>query len=219
METINIKEIYPVSTDRLIQSSRRLSREKVLQAIYAFSVCDTEISELVKHIFFRVFNFDEYEDVVLEKDKYLNPKQIMELESDTTIVWTEEHYKFADSLLKAVISRRSEIDTYLSKHSAEWHPDRISPVDKYIILIAITEMLDFPEIPPKVSINEALEISKMYSEEKSKTFINGILDSIFKKMQEDGVLNKSGRGLLDKKEQMEDVVEDKSENQSEESDV
>ncbi len=211
MENISIKEIYPVSTDRLIQSSRRLAREKVLQVIYAYSVCDTELSELVKHIFYRVFNFDDYEEVVLEKDKYLNQKQITELESDTSIVWTKEHIVFAQSLLDAVTSRKSEIDTYLSKHSAEWHPDRISPVDKYIILIAITEMLDFPEIPPKVSINEALEISKMYSEDKSKTFINGILDSIFKKMQEDGVLHKSGRGLLDNKENNDLLNEDKIE--------
>lgn len=200
MEKIDLKDVYPVSQERKINSSRRLAREKVLQAVYAQSVCETSLEELIDHIFYRVFNFDEYEEVILEKDKLLNPKQIQELESDTQINWSEEHLKFATDLLNSTIKRKEEVNAYLEKFSNDWHPERISPIDKYIILIAITEMLDFQEIPPKVSINEALDISKMYSEYKSKTFINGILDSIFKKLKEDGMLNKSGRGLMDNKE-------------------
>lgn len=199
MENFSLKDIYPVSENRIIQSSRRLVREKVLQVIYAQSICETEVSHLVEHIFNRVFNFDEYEQIVLEKDKLLTPKQIQELESDTKIQWNEEHLEFAKDLLTACLKRKTEINQYLLNYTSDWQPERISPVDKYIILIAITEMLDFEEIPPKVSINEALEISKLYSENKSKTFINGILDSIYKKLQSDGLLNKSGRGLLDNK--------------------
>lgn len=200
MEKIDLKDVYPVSENRIINSSRRLAREKVLQTIYAESICETDVSELIEHIFYRVFNFDDYEQVELVKDKLLNPKQIQELESDTTIEWTEEHLEFAKNLLKSVLLRKVELNEYLTKYSSDWQPDRISSVDKYIILIAITEMLDFEEIPPKVSINEALDISKLYSEQKSKTFINGILDTIYKKMQSDGTLKKSGRGLLDNKD-------------------
>jgi len=200
MEKIDLKDVYPVSQERKVNSSRRLAREKVLQAVYAESVCETNLNDLIDHIFYRIFNFDEYEEVTLEKDKLLNSKQIQELEADTQITWSEEHLNFAKDLLKATISRKDEVNAYLEKFSNDWHPERISPIDKYIILIAITEMLDFPEIPPKVSINEALDISKMYSESKSKTFINGILDSIFKKLSDDGMINKSGRGLLDNKD-------------------
>lgn len=206
MEKLDLKEVYPVSQERIQNSSRRIAREKVLQVIYAESVCETNLDDLVEHIFYRIFNFDEYEEVDLEKDKLLNPKQIQELESDTQIVWSEEHLTFAVNLLKATIKRKVEVNSYLEKFSKDWHPERISPIDKYIILIAITEMLDFPEIPPKVSINEALDISKMYSEFKSKTFINGILDSIFKQLSEDGLLHKSGRGLMDKKEENDEHI-------------
>ena len=148
----------------------------------------------------RVFNFDEYEEVTLEKDRLLSQKQIQELEADTQIIWSDEHLTFAKDLLNNALKRREEVNEYLEKFSIDWHPERVSPIDKYIILIAVTEMLDFPEIPPKVSINEALDISKMYSEYKSKTFINGILDSIFKKFKDDDLLNKTGRGLMDTKE-------------------
>lgn len=200
MEKIDLKDIYPVSQNRIVHSSRRLAREKVLQTIYAESVCETNVSDLVEHIFYRVFNFDEYEQIELEKDKLLNPMQIQELESDTTIQWSDEHLDFAKQLLKCVINRKVELNEYLTTYSSDWQPDRISLVDKYIILIALTEMLDFEEIPPKVSINEAIDISKMYSENKSKTFINGVLDNIFKKLQSDGKLKKTGRGLLDNKD-------------------
>lgn len=200
MEKLDLKEVYPISQDRNVSSSRRIAREKVLQTIYASNVCETDTEELIEHIFNRVFNFDEYEEVALEKDKLLSQKQIQELEADTQIVWSDEHLTFAKDLLNFALKRRQEVNDYLEKFAIDWHPERVSPIDKYIILIAITEMLDFPEIPPKVSINEALDISKMYSEYKSKTFINGILDSIFKKFKDDGLLNKTGRGLMDTKE-------------------
>lgn len=200
MEKLDLKEVYPISQDRNVGSSRRIAREKVLQTIYAVNVCETDTEELIEHIFNRVFNFDEYEEVTLEKDRLLSQKQIQELEADTQIIWSDEHLTFAKDLLNNALKRREEVNEYLEKFSIDWHPERVSPIDKYIILIAVTEMLDFPEIPPKVSINEALDISKMYSEYKSKTFINGILDSIFKKFKDDDLLNKTGRGLMDTKE-------------------
>ncbi len=200
MEKLDLKEVYPISQDRNVSSSRRIAREKVLQTIYAVNVCETDTEELIEHIFNRVFNFDEYEEVTLEKDRLLSQKQIQELEADTQIIWSDEHLTFAKDLLNNALKRREEVNEYLEKFSIDWHPERVSPIDKYIILIAVTEMLDFPEIPPKVSINEALDISKMYSEYKSKTFINGILDSIFKKFKDDDLLNKTGRGLMDTKE-------------------
>jgi N utilization substance protein B len=63
--------------------------------------------------------------------------------------------------------------------------------------MALSELMIFPTIPTKVTINEFVEISKMYSTEKSKDFINGVLDRLMKKLEKDGKINKKGRGLHD----------------------
>ena len=65
--------------------------------------------------------------------------------------------------------------------------------------MAITEMMNFPSIPVKVSINEYIDISKTYSTPKSKQFVNGLLDVLSKELTEKGLIRKSGRGLLDNK--------------------
>jgi N utilization substance protein B len=75
--------------------------------------------------------------------------------------------------------------------------NRIAIVDKALIYIGLAEFTHFPEIPPKVTINEAIEISKIYSTEKSGVFINGILDGALDYIKINGGINKTGRGLID----------------------
>ena len=65
--------------------------------------------------------------------------------------------------------------------------------------MALCEMINFPTIPVKVTINEYIDISKIYSTPKSKQFVNGILDVLAEELQEEGVIKKSGRGLIDNK--------------------
>jgi len=65
--------------------------------------------------------------------------------------------------------------------------------------MAIAELMEFPNIPVKVTINEYIELAKNYSTPKSRQFINGILDVIAKELKDTGVLKKSGRGLIDNK--------------------
>ena len=77
--------------------------------------------------------------------------------------------------------------------------DRIAQVDMILLKMAITEMINFPSIPVKVTINEYIELSKKYSTPKSKKFINGILDVLADHLIEDGTIKKSGRGLIDNK--------------------
>ena len=74
--------------------------------------------------------------------------------------------------------------------------DRIADLDMILIKMGICEFLRFPSIPVKVTINEYLEIAKDYSTEKSSTFINGVLDKIWKDFDETNRLNKIGRGTL-----------------------
>lgn len=106
---------------------------------------------------------------------------------------------FAEQLLTRTASHIDELDKLIRKKATNWDFSRIAIIDKLILRIAICEFLYFDDIPPKVSIDEAIEISKKYSTAKSGQFINGILDSVLKELRLDNRLNKKGRGLIDGK--------------------
>jgi len=103
---------------------------------------------------------------------------------------------FAQSLFLRSISHQAEIDARIKGKTEHWEFYRIALLDKILTRMAVCEFLWFPEIPPKVSINEAIEIAKIYSTDGSGTFINGILDAILIEMKKEGLVNKSGRGLV-----------------------
>ncbi|MBN1634269.1 MAG: transcription antitermination factor NusB [Ignavibacteria bacterium] len=110
-----------------------------------------------------------------------------------------EKLKFAINLIDYVINNEKELDTYIIAKLENWGFERVALIDKLIIRMATAEILYFPEIPPKVSINEAIEIAKIYSLKNSGSFVNGILDSILNELKSSGKINKKGRGLLDLK--------------------
>jgi N utilization substance protein B len=85
---------------------------------------------------------------------------------------------YAETLIGHVQASDDEITGYLGKFSEKWDVDRMSAVDRNIMKVAVAEMLFCPEIPHVVSIDEAIEISKDFSDEKSGVFINGILNGI-----------------------------------------
>jgi N utilization substance protein B len=85
---------------------------------------------------------------------------------------------FAITLVTGVVEQRETIDTLVREWSANWSLDRIGVVERNILRFAIYELLFLPEIPPNVTINEAVEVAKRYGTEESPSFINGILDRI-----------------------------------------
>ena len=97
--------------------------------------------------------------------------------------------------LKTVLNELELSKEYIDK-TPNWDVERIAEIDTIILKMAICELLKFPSIPSKVTINEYLEIAKEYSTPKSSIFINGILDNLVKEFTQDGKLKKSGRGLL-----------------------
>jgi len=105
--------------------------------------------------------------------------------------------EFANELISKVIKYTDELDTRIHERVANWEMNRIALIDKVLLRIGICELLYFPDIPPKVSINESIEIAKEYSTERSGKFINGILDAVLSELKENGKLNKSGRGLVE----------------------
>lgn len=108
----------------------------------------------------------------------------------------EAGLKFATSLFLRALDVSANADEIIERYVKNWDLSRIALVDRILLRMAITEFLAFEDIPPKVSINEAIEIAKKYSTAKSGQFINGILDAVLLDLQREGRLRKSGRGLV-----------------------
>ncbi len=104
---------------------------------------------------------------------------------------------FADELVNKILIYKDDLDKEIKKRVNNWELNRIALIDKLLLRMGICELLYFPDIPPKVSINECIEIAKIYSTAGSGKFINGILDAILSDLKDSGNLNKTGRGLIE----------------------
>lgn len=109
----------------------------------------------------------------------------------------EKDRMFGQDLVNRVLINKKDLDSKIQKRVSNWEMNRIALIDKLLLRMAICELLYFPDIPPKVSINEAIEIAKSYSTAGSGKFINGILDAILIEEKTSGKLVKTGRGLID----------------------
>ena len=89
-----------------------------------------------------------------------------------------EYYQFAEELINGIIENIEEIDAVIKERTANWDFSRIAKVDLSILRLAVFELFHRLDIPPIVSINEAIELSKIFSNPDSKRFINGILDQL-----------------------------------------
>lgn len=114
--------------------------------------------------------------------------------ADLTPNWSEDEDFVAD-LLKTTIRYSEEYQQLIAEKTKNWEADRIALMDTILMRMAISELINFPSIPVKVTINEYIELSKTFSTLKSNTFINGILDKILADLTKQGRINKSGRGL------------------------
>lgn len=145
---------------------RRIIRERVMQALYAYELSRDPIPHIVENIFSELHHH-------------------------------AEELAFAQNLLQITIEHQLSIDAIIRKKATNWNFDRIALIDKLLLRMGICEFYYFEDIPPKVTINETIEIAKHFSTEKSGQFINGILDAILHDMKTDGTLEKRGRGLLE----------------------
>jgi N utilization substance protein B len=95
---------------------------------------------------------------------------------------------FASSLLEKILKKRTTIDEIIEKAAPDWPIDKISVIDRNILRIGLTELLfgDRTEVPPKVAINESIELAKTFGGENSGKFINGVLGAVYKEMGEPG---------------------------------
>ena len=145
---------------------RRIIREKVVQALYAYELS----GDSLEHVF----------------DTILPP-----------LAENKPGLEFAKKLIHEVIQHKDDIEDFIRQKVSHWEFDRIALVDKTLLRMGICELLYFPDIPPKVTINELIEIAKMFSTENSGRFINGVLDAILEDLRKRKTLKKTGRGLID----------------------
>ncbi|WMN11992.1 transcription antitermination factor NusB [Marivirga salinae] len=157
-----------------------------------------------------ITNFMAERDLYWEENKSalksMLKKTIKSIDEDTQHIelielsanW-EDDSEFFKNLFTDTISNDDEYESIVSDFAKNWATERIAIVDMIILKMAVCEMLNFPSIPVKVTINEYIELSKNYSTQKSKIFVNGMLDKISAKLEKDGEIKKSGRGLIDNK--------------------
>ncbi|MBN1279579.1 MAG: transcription antitermination factor NusB [Chlorobium sp.] len=151
-----------------MKTYRRQIREKILQALYTIELRETDIESAAGWLL------------------------TQEITEDANAM------KFFNLLIGSIKAHMSEIDQYIGDHTFNWDMSRIAIIDKNILRMALAEILYCEDIPPKVSINEAIEIAKKFSStEKSSKFVNGILDAIFNELKAQGKIHKNGRGLID----------------------
>lgn len=109
----------------------------------------------------------------------------------------EEDRKFSKDLFRKTIIKSDTYQQMIKEQAQNWEMDRIAMVDILLMKMAIAEFLEFPEIPVKVTLNEYIEVSKNFSTPKSNIFINGILDKLVIRFKTEGIMKKTGRGLID----------------------
>ncbi len=148
-----------------------------MQAIYA---CTASLQE-PKTVFDLLLKEAEEELKEIEKKK--------KLVGDTRLL---------SSLFYNCLENGDWYDEFIKSKAENWELDRIAKIDRILMHMGICEMLNFEEIPVKVTINEYLELAKTYSTPKSSKFINGILDSLYNDFRASGRIQKSGRGLIER---------------------
>ncbi|MFA5727543.1 MAG: transcription antitermination factor NusB [Saccharofermentanaceae bacterium] len=125
-----------------------------------------------------------------EKDKLIN-LFVKDLDDDP-----KEDQRFIRELFRKTVTQTEELDHLIEPRTQNWELERIALTDIILIKMALVELLNFSQIPVKVTLNEYIEISKEFSSHKSKSFINGILDKLVTDLTEEKKICKTGRGLM-----------------------
>ena len=108
----------------------------------------------------------------------------------------QDEIEFGQDLFNNILDNNEELKNHLIGRTPNWDSERIAKIDYAILITSIAELLYFPSIPPKVTINEYIEIAKEFSSPSSGKFINGVIDKLIKDLTEKGLIVKTGRGLI-----------------------
>ncbi len=145
-------------------------------------------------------NWGEKKDVLKSlatKTFKINTLEELELQP-LAMNWEDDKFFFTD-LFNYTLDNDLKYEKWIIEQTKNWEADRLAMTDMIILKMGLAEMIHFSSIPVKVSINEYIELGKNYSTPKSGQFINGLLDVLSHKLQQENVIRKSGRGLIDNK--------------------
>ena len=137
------------------KNHKRSARILCLKILFAHNFSDNSFNDLVN-------NFFKKKDLDLSSKKYTN-----------------DQIKFASKLFDIAVKNKKVVDEIVEKKLVNWEISRLAITDKMILRMSIGEMLFVDDVPPKVSITEAVEIAKEFCSEDSSSFINGIMDAIY----------------------------------------
>lgn len=184
---------FPVRRTATVKGTRHLAREKVLQVLAATMLDEVSLDVAFNHVFYRQFTFDPKEAT---ESRILRPEEVHELEADVAIQWSDEDVEYARAVIVTAREQLEMSTELMDRHSKNWDLERIALLDRILMRLAVAELIACKDIPVKVTINEVIELAKRYSTDKSGTFINGILDAVVLELQEQGLITKTGRGLV-----------------------
>lgn len=142
-------------------------RERVLQALYAYEASEDTVDHILATLIRPTFG------------------------EDRTAL------RFAERLFLKAADIRPEAEVLIDRHIQNWEISRLARTDRHVLWLAITELLYFEDIPPKVTLNEAVEVARAFGTDKSDAFVNGVLDAILRDLREAGRIRKTGRGLVE----------------------
>ncbi|MDB3868872.1 transcription antitermination factor NusB [Bacteroidia bacterium] len=192
---------------------KEIKKTEEFQELLKSDLTSSDFFIFSRYIFkYLIFNSVEFEQLMEEKNIYWYDEKIPILKSierlsddyekQEKIILPnlfkneKEDLKMVDDLVSSFLDNKSEIEQLLLEYTPDWDNDRMNKIDYTLILMALTEFRFMPLIPVKVSLNEYIEIAKMYSTTKSSKFINGTLDKILHDWKKQNLINKKGRGLV-----------------------
>ena len=159
------------------RQQKRASRCLSLQIYYAWIISETHPKEILDYI----SNLSSSNEEVF----FLDANNL----DDSKLSLTDDIINYAYRLIEYTINKSDEVDTCIASKLKNWDLKRIALIDKLILRLSITEMFFFDEIPPKVSIVEGVEIGKIFGNNDSSAFINGVLDSVYNDLEKNKVID------------------------------
>jgi N utilization substance protein B len=109
-----------------------------------------------------------------------------EIGDDDAIALDQESAAYAERLAASGWADRSTLDRYIADAALNWRVERLAVIDRIILRLAIGELLTEPATPPRVVIDEAIELARLYSGDEAARFVNGVLDGVFKRLRDEG---------------------------------
>ena len=176
----------PQYKEYMVVNERNQNKEReLLELILNDLMLADEI--FISHLEEYFINWDDDADMILQTLKNALQKPST---ANFTEVISPDKWEFAKTLLNTAIEKEKHLESFIVPKLKNWDPERIAAIDMIIMRLGVAEFLYFETIPPKVTINEYIDIAKEYSTQQSGQFVNGILDNIHKELVQQNNLHK-----------------------------